>query len=133
MANSLENDPVEQLQNILVSAEDAVEFLSGLSKLAAAAVSEAAGTEIECAVTVKVTRRPSTAAGSSQRAVELDHIEQTVGNGPCITALREMSPVMIDDVTADQRWPELTRKYADANSTAPWECPWKSAAKPRPH
>jgi ANTAR domain/GAF domain len=115
MPNSLENDPVEQLQSILVSAEDAVEFLFGLSRLAAAAVTEAAGAEIECAVTVVVTRRPSTAAGSSQRAVELDQIEQSVGNGPCITALRDMSPVMIDNVTTDTRWPELTRKYADAN------------------
>ncbi|WP_461186566.1 ANTAR domain-containing protein [Arthrobacter sp. Z4-13] len=115
MPYSLENEPVEQLQIILVSAEDAVEFLSGLSKLAAAAVSEAAGAEVECAVTVKVRRRPSTAAGSSQRAVELDRIEQAVGDGPCIAALRDMSPVVIDDVTTDRRWPELTRKFAEAN------------------
>ena len=42
-------------------------------------------------------------------------IEQAVGDGPCITALREISPVVIDDVATDTRWPELNRKFADAN------------------
>jgi transcriptional regulator with GAF, ATPase, and Fis domain len=114
MSMSAENEPVDELQSILAGTEDAVEFLSGLSKLAAAAVSEAAGDEIECAVTVKMRRRPTTVAGSSERAVKLDQIEQAVGDGPCLAALREMSPVIIDDVTSDPRWPQLTRQFADA-------------------
>lgn len=76
---------------LLAGAENAVEFLSGLSGLAAAAVSGAAGEEIECAVTVKVRRRPATAAGSSRRAMELDQLEQAIGDGPCIRALRDAS------------------------------------------
>jgi hypothetical protein len=115
MPSSLETEPVAQLQNILVGAEDAVEFLSGLSKLAAAVVSEAAAAEVDCAITVKVRRKPSTAAGSSKRAVELDQMEQAVGDGPCLAALREMSPMVIDDVTSDLRWPELNRKFAEAD------------------
>jgi GAF domain-containing protein len=115
MSSPSETEPADQLQSILVGAESASEFLSGLSKLAAASVSEAAGDEVDCAVTVKVRRRPSTAAGSSKRAVELDQLEQAIGDGPCIQALREMSPVVIDDVSADLRWPELNRKFAKAN------------------
>ena len=57
-------------------------------------------------------RKPNTAAGSSQRAVELDHLEQAIGDGPCITALREMSPGIVEDVASDFRWPELNRKFA---------------------
>ena len=114
MSNSPESEPVEQLQSILVGTEDAAEFLSGLSKLAAAAVSEAAGDEVECAVTIKIRRKPSTAAGSSTRAVELDQLEQAVGDGPCIKALRDMSPVVIDDVASDLRWPELSQKFMEA-------------------
>jgi hypothetical protein len=114
MSNSFGSEPSSQLQEILVGSENAVEFLTGLSKLAAAAVSAAAGSEIECGVTVKIKRRPSTVAGSCERAVELDQIEQAVGDGPCVKALREMSPVTIDDVAADQRWPELSRRYAEA-------------------
>ncbi|MET1089167.1 MAG: GAF and ANTAR domain-containing protein [Arthrobacter sp.] len=115
MSTSPNHHPVEQLQSILVGAENVVEFLSGFSGLAAAAVSEAADDQVECAVTVKLRRRPATAAGSSKRAVELDGIEQEVGDGPCIKALREMAPVIIDDVNADPRWPELTKKLAAAN------------------
>jgi hypothetical protein len=115
MSSASENDPVGQLQSILVGAENASEFLSGLSKLAAASVSEAVGDEIDCAVTVKVRRRPVTAAGSSKRAIELDQLEQAIGDGPCIKALREMSPVLIDDVSSDPQWPELSRKFLEAN------------------
>jgi hypothetical protein len=115
MSSATENEPVDQLQSILVGAENASEFLSGLSKLAAASVSEAAGDEIECAVTVKVRRRPATAAGSSKRAVELDQLEQGIGDGPCIKALRDMAPVVIDDISSDLRWPELNRKFAEVN------------------
>ncbi|WP_091564588.1 GAF and ANTAR domain-containing protein [Arthrobacter sp. ok362] len=114
MSRTSENEPVDQLQSILVGAENASEFLSGLSKLAAAAVSEAADDNVECAVTIKVRRRPTTAAGSSQRAVELDQMEQAIGDGPCIAALRQMSPVVIDDVSSDVRWPELNRKFAES-------------------
>lgn len=110
-----ENEPLGQLQDILVNAPDAVEFLFALSRLAADAVSHAAGTGIECAVTVKARRRPATAAGSSPRAVELDQMEQAVGDGPCITAMRDMSPVLITNTASDPRWPELMRKFAGAN------------------
>lgn len=114
MSISPESGPIEQLQGILVGAENVVEFLTGLAGLAAASVSEAADDEIECAVTLKLKRKPTTVAGSSQRAVKLDEIEQAVGDGPCIRALREMSPVIIDDVSEDPRWPELTRRFAEA-------------------
>lgn len=119
MSSSLENEPAGQvqgildLQSVLVRAENASEFLTGLSKLAAASISEASDDEIECAVTVKVRRRPLTAAGSSERAVELDRLEQAIGDGPCIKALREMSPVIIDDGSTDARWPDLTKKFAE--------------------
>ncbi|WP_406636130.1 GAF and ANTAR domain-containing protein [Pseudarthrobacter quantipunctorum] len=115
MSSSPEKEPIKELQSILVGAENVVEFLTGLAGLAAASVSEVAGDHIECAVTLKLRRKPTTVAGSSQRAVELDEVEQAVGDGPCIKALREMSPVIIDDVATDGRWPELTRKLAEAN------------------
>lgn len=115
MSSSADYDSVHQLQEILVGAENVVEFLSGLSGLAAAAVSEAANDRIECAVTLKLNRRPITAAGSSERAVELDHVEQAMGDGPCVKALREMSAVMIDDVASDPRWPAYNQALAERN------------------
>jgi GAF domain-containing protein len=115
MPSSADNESVQHLQEILVGAENVVEFLSGLSGLAAASVSEASGDDIECAVTLKLRRRPATAAGSSARAVMLDHVEQALGDGPCIRALREMTPVMIDDVSTDPRWKTYNQKLAEHN------------------
>lgn len=125
MLNPADNVTVEHLQEVLVGAENAVEFLSGLSGMAAAAVSEVAGDAIECAVTLKLRRRPATAAGSSARAVELDLIEQALGDGPCIRALREMVPVLIDDVGQDTRWTmysqELARRGVQSTLGVPLE------------
>lgn len=115
MSSSPDREQIEELQSILVGADNVVEFLTGLAGLAAASVSDVAGDHIECAVTLKLRRKPTTVAGSSQRAVELDQVEQSVGDGPCIKALREMSPVIVDDVATDPRWPELTRQLAEAN------------------
>lgn len=110
-----DNESVLLLQEILVGAGNAVEFLSGLSGLAAAAVSEAAGDGIECAVTLKLRRRPATVAASSARALELDKLEQALGDGPCIRALREMAPVIVDDVARDLRWPTYCQQLAERN------------------
>ncbi|UKA74903.1 GAF and ANTAR domain-containing protein [Arthrobacter sp. FW306-07-I] len=115
MLSSSDHESVQVLQSILVGSENGVEFLSGLSSLAAAAVSEAAGDTIECAVTLKMRRKPATAAGSSARAIEIDHIEQELGDGPCVRALREMAPVIIDDVDRDPRWLPLNQKLAEYN------------------
>ena len=110
-----DNESVLLLQEILVGAGNAAEFLSGLSGLAAAAVSEAAGDDIECAVTLKLRRRPATVAASSARALELDNLEQALGDGPCIRALREMAPVLIDDVAKDSRWRTYCRQLTERN------------------
>ncbi|HSU47213.1 MAG TPA: GAF and ANTAR domain-containing protein [Arthrobacter sp.] len=112
MLNSSDHESVQQLQELLVGAGNSLEFLSGLSGLAAASMSAASGDDVECAVTVKVRRRPATAAGSSDRAVELDHIEQAIGDGPCVRALEEMTPVMIDDISKDPRWPAYNEELA---------------------
>jgi len=115
MLNPVDNETVHHLQEILVGAGSAVEFLSGLSGLAAKAVSESAGTEVECAITLQLRRRPSTAAASSARALELDQVEQMLGDGPCLRALREMSPVLIDDVAQDSRWETYSRELDKRN------------------
>lgn len=115
MSSSVDHEAVHELQEILVGAENALEFLAGLSGMAAAAVSAAANDRIECAVTVQLRRRPATAAGSSQRAVDLDRVEQALGDGPCIRAMREMSAVLIDDVAIDPRWPEYNKALIGAN------------------
>jgi hypothetical protein len=114
MAQSHESTPVVELQDILIGAESVDSFLAGLSSFAASTLSQSLGTDIECAVTLKRRRSTATVAGSSPRAVELDHIEQSVGDGPCIRALQTMAPEQIEDVATDPRWPEYQRRLAEA-------------------
>lgn len=113
MAESHENTPVVELQDILIGAESVDSFLEGLSKFAASTLSQSLGTDIECAVTLKRRRVTATVAGSSPRAVQLDHIEQGVGDGPCIQALRTMTPQYLEDVASDPRWPDYQRSLAE--------------------
>src|SRR5215218_35491 len=94
---------VEQLQDLLIGTANIEDFLSGLCAFAAATVAQATGSDIEVAVTLKRRRRTSTIAGSSPRAIELDHIEQSIGDGPCIQGLQLMTPVVLNDVENDVR------------------------------
>ncbi|RAM36586.1 GAF and ANTAR domain-containing protein [Arthrobacter globiformis] len=108
-----EDSAVRQLQDILIGAESVDGFLQGLATFAASTLTGLAGTGVECAVTLKRHRHTATVAGSSPRAVELDQIEQRVGDGPCIRALFTMAPELLNDVTTDERWPEYQKKLAE--------------------
>lgn len=113
MAEANQDTAVLQLQDILIGAENVDGFLDGLAGFAASTLSGLAGTGIECAVTLKRHRHTATVAGSSPRAVELDHIEQRVGDGPCIRALFTMAPELLNDVNTDDRWPEYQKRLAE--------------------
>nr|WP_306669390.1 GAF and ANTAR domain-containing protein [Arthrobacter sp. DR-2P] len=88
------------------------DFLTELSGVAASALSESAGSRVECGVTLRRRKRSMTVAGSSDRAKELDRLEQVLGDGPCLAALETMRPVVLADVYADTRWPEFQKILA---------------------
>ena len=113
MTEANEDAALLQLQDILIGADNVDGFLEGLAGFAASTLSGLAGTAIECAITLKRRRHTSTVAGSSPRAVELDHIEQRVGDGPCIRALFTMAPELLNDVNTDDRWPEYQKRLAE--------------------
>jgi len=113
MTEANEDAALLQLQDILIGAESVDGFLDGLAGFAASTLSGLAGTAVECAITLKRRRHTSTVAGSSPRAVELDQIEQAVGDGPCIRALFTMAPELLNDVQTDDRWPEYQKRLAE--------------------
>ena len=75
-----------------------------LLDLAATVVSRSAGTRVECAVTLGRHKRPGTIGGSTDKAMVLERIEQTLGEGPCIDALVNGRPVLLDDAHASPQW-----------------------------
>jgi len=107
------NDPAVQLQDLIVETESVEDFLQQLSEFSAASLSHSTGEDVECGVTLQRRRRTMTVAGSSSNAVKLDRVEQSMGQGPCIEALRTGSVVLLADVDTDPRWPEYQRLLAD--------------------
>ncbi|KQR65387.1 histidine kinase [Arthrobacter sp. Leaf337] len=105
MANSSEHERVLELQDLIVGTQNVAEFLQRLSVMAAGALSRETSGTVECGVTLKRRRRTFTVAGSSPKAVLLDEIEQRIGDGPCIEALRVKAPVLLANVDTDPRWP----------------------------
>ncbi len=109
-----DHSSVTELEDILLGTENLEEFLSGLCGFAAGIMGQATGQEIEVAATLKRSRRVRTIAGSSARAVELDHIEQGVGKGPCIEALQTMQPMALTGAKDDERWPTYQAELVNA-------------------
>ena len=98
-----------KLHDLIIGSTNVSGFLEELSIVAASTLSESAGSRIECGVTLRQRKRSATVAGSSDRARELDKLEQVLGQGPCLSALESMKPMLLADVSTDTRWPEYQK------------------------
>ncbi len=107
-------DDFEQLVGLIEATEDIKSVLDGLTVFAGATMTRSAGVPIECAVTLRRRKRTGTIGGSSGRAVVLDRIEQSLGDGPCIEALQIGVPILLGDVSSDPRWPEYRKALSAA-------------------
>lgn len=112
MSNYVGGEAAVHLQDLIAGTETVEDFLDGLSEFAASTLSHFAGADIECGVTLQRRKKTMTVAGSSSTAVMLDQIEQSLGEGPCIDALRTKSVVLLADVATDPRWPDYQLQLA---------------------
>ncbi|MCX6463564.1 MAG: transcriptional regulator, partial [Pseudonocardiales bacterium] len=88
-------------------AETADSAHADVARLAAGAVEHA----LACGVTVGATGRvPMLGATSGAFAQGLDDIQYDIDDGPCLTCLRTATVVAVDDVAAEPRWPDFTRR-----------------------
>jgi len=113
MATPSTDDQFLKLHDMIIGSTNVSGFLTEVSMLAAATLTETAGTKIECGVTLRQRKRSATVAGSSERARELDKLEQVLGHGPCLASLETMQPVILADVDKDPRWPDYQKVLAD--------------------
>ena len=96
-----------RLQDMVLGHEQAAEFLSELADMAAQRCSRP-GLRVECGITVIRRRRHTVVASSGQRARALDELQNRNGDGPCLSALRSGSPLLVQDLHHDERWPGYT-------------------------
>ncbi|MFJ4028985.1 ANTAR domain-containing protein [Paenarthrobacter sp. NPDC089989] len=97
------------LQEMILATPDVEVFLSDLAVLAATEISTPVNAVL-CGVTVIRRKKGVVAASSDERASVLDHLQNSYGDGPCLTALRDKTLIHVPDTAADTRW----RDYLDA-------------------
>lgn len=125
MVDQEASDDLEELVDLIAGMEDIKSVLDDLTGYAAATMSTTTGMPIECAVTLHRRKRTATIGGSSGRAVVIDRIEQSLGDGPCIDALDTGVPVLLGDVSSDPRWPEYGSALAAAGIASALGIPMK--------
>ncbi|VXC32904.1 Histidine kinase [Arthrobacter sp. 9V] len=96
---------IRSLHELVVGSSDIHGILNGVTGFACDAMSKVAGENIDCALTLRRRKRTATVAGSSERAVYLDKIEQELKQGPCLEALDAGRPMLLADVATDTNWP----------------------------
>jgi GAF domain-containing protein len=101
-----------RLQDLLLDNNNDVRaFLDGLATLAATTLSRA-GTGVSCGITVTRRKKPTTLASSEPAARSMDELQNTLGEGPCLTALTEQTTVLTPDLNDEHRWPRFAQSAA---------------------
>ncbi len=67
-------------------------------------------------------KRVETPASVGPLANACDRLQEQLGAGPCVTALREADVVRIDDVLTDGRWPDFTEASAQLGLRSMFAC-----------
>ncbi len=99
----------------LLLAEEGVERT--LSKIAALAVDTIDGCE-HAGMSLVQRRKIDTPGASDELAYRMDAIQDEVGEGPCLDALRVHEVFQVDHLADEQRWPSFSRRAAEETGMA---------------
>lgn len=106
MGNEMEQSSVAgELQDLVLESIEIDEFLDGLVKIAARELSAATGSAIYSAVTVLRPKRAATVASSSELAKNMDEVQYSFNDGPCLRAAREHRTIIVQDYETERRFP----------------------------
>jgi GAF domain-containing protein len=109
VSNEAKNEkPAEiglQLQDLVLESLDVGEFLDELAAYSAERLSKP-GLGVYCGITVIRRKRALTIASSNTCARAMDELQNTFGEGPCLTAMKEMATVHVPDLRNETRWPD---------------------------
>lgn len=102
---------VSRLQDLVLQTADAEDFFKELAVFSASLLAPPGG-EVICNVTVARRKRPLTIASSTPRAREMDELQYSFPDAPCLSAMRTGETVYVGDVASERRWPEYARAVA---------------------
>jgi len=111
--DSAENltDFLLHLQDLLVENTDIRDFLQDLASMTARKLTRNSNT-VACGVTVIREKKPVAVADSDPLARRLDDIQNSFGDGPCLTALRTRTITHVPNVRHEERWAEYMKAAA---------------------
>ncbi|HEU0089294.1 MAG TPA: GAF and ANTAR domain-containing protein [Pseudonocardiaceae bacterium] len=89
-----------ELQQLLLDTEDITEFLNEVVRYTANTLAPG----LSCGMTVDRDGTPLTVASSDALARALDEVQYGHDCGPCLTAMRSGTSVIITDLATDDRW-----------------------------
>ncbi|UKA74905.1 GAF and ANTAR domain-containing protein [Arthrobacter sp. FW306-07-I] len=101
-------EPEVSLQRLVLENPSIKGFLGELAILASARLS-APGNTIHSGVTVLRRKKPEAVASSDAAAKALDELQNGFGEGPCLTALRHKTTLLVPDLAAETRWGPYVR------------------------
>ncbi|NNH23628.1 GAF and ANTAR domain-containing protein [Pseudokineococcus marinus] len=91
----------------------AVERPDVMTRTVRAAVALVPGAEDGSVSLVQGRRRITSEGVSSDLPRTFDHLQVATGQGPCLDSAFEHLTVRVDDLSADERWPDLAVRAAD--------------------
>ena len=83
-----------------------------LRRIVAAAVTEVPGAQ-QAGITLVTGKELSTPAATAELVIQIDRVQYSVNEGPCLDAARHHATVRCDAMRADSRWPRFARQTAD--------------------
>ena len=91
---------VAELLQLLLATQDITDFLDELATL----TTKVLPGELSCGITMRRGRGVTTMASSDTRASQVDEIQYSHNEGPCLHSLATGEVIVVDDLASDDRW-----------------------------
>lgn len=98
-----ERSPVDRIQNLILESADFEEFLNELAQLSVKATLTGEN-KVLCGITLLRDRQAATIGWSSEEAREVDEIQYSLAQGPCLSSAEEQKEVYVPDLLHEDRW-----------------------------
>ena len=93
-------EQIAELKGVLLGTESVDDFLLDLAVLAARELGE----DLSCGIILQPRDRLLTVASSDVTAAQVDEVQYSLYQGPCLHSIRTGEHVRIDDLVFDRRW-----------------------------
>jgi GAF domain-containing protein len=93
-------EEIAELKGVLLGSESVGDFLLDLAVLAPRELGE----DLSCGIMLQPRDRLLTVASSDVTAAQVDEVQYSLYQGPCLHSIRTGEHVRIDDLVFDQRW-----------------------------